>query len=116
MFLRDSYNQLNFLVDSRASLSIIPISSSQTPLGPKLLESNGASIPTWGFQTKTIKTGTNTFEQEFFLAKVAIPILGIDFFRKFQLSIHHLQCQVLDKAGNPISAIFTAAANLHNRR
>jgi hypothetical protein len=110
MFLRGSYNKLNFLVDSRASLSIIPFSSSQTPLGPKLLGANGASIPTWGFQTKTVKIGTNTFEHEFLLAKVAIPILRLDFFRKFQLSIHPLQCQVLDKAGNPISAIFATAA------
>jgi hypothetical protein len=111
MFLRDSYNKLNFLVDSGASLSIIPFSSTQMPLGPKLLGANGASIHTWGFQTKTVKIGTNTFEHEFLLAKVAIPFLGLDFFRKFQLSIHPLQCQVLDKAGNPISAIFTAAAN-----
>ncbi len=62
MFLRDSYNKLNFLIDSGASISIIPFSSSQTPLGPKLLGANGASIPTWGFQTKTVKIGTNTFE------------------------------------------------------
>ena len=110
MFLRDSHNQLDFLVDSGASLSIIPFSSSQTPLGPKLLGANGASIPTWGFQTKTIKIGTTQFEHEFLLAKVAIPILGLDFFRKFQLSIHPLQCQVMDKAGQPISAIFAAAA------
>jgi hypothetical protein len=110
MFLRDSYHKLNFLVDSGASLSIIPFSSSQTPLGPKLLGSNGAGIPTWGFQAKTIKIGTNTFEHKFLLAKVAIPILGLDFFRKFQLSIHPLQCQVLDKAGSPNSAIFTSAA------
>ena len=99
MFLSDSYNKLNFLVDSEASLSIIPFSSSQMPLGPKLLGANGASIPTWGFQTKTVKIGTNTFEHEILLAKVAIPILGLDFFRKFQLSIHPLQCQVMDKAG-----------------
>jgi hypothetical protein len=109
MFLRDSYNQLNFLVDSGASISIIPFPSSQTPLGPKLVGANGASIPTWGFQTKTIKIGTNTFEHEFLLAKVAIPLLGLDFFRKFQLSIHPLQCQVLDKACSPVSAIFAAA-------
>jgi hypothetical protein len=66
MFLRDTYNQLHFLVDSRASLSIIPFSSSQTPLGPKLLGANGASIPTRGFKKKTIKIGTTQFEHEFF--------------------------------------------------
>jgi hypothetical protein len=52
MFLRDSYNKFNFFVDSGASLSIIPFSSFQTPLGPKLLGANGASIPIWRFQKK----------------------------------------------------------------
>jgi hypothetical protein len=111
IFFRDTHNQLHFLVDPGASLSIIPFSSSQTPLGPKLRGANDASIPTWGFQTKTIKIGTTQqFEHDFLLAKVAIPILGLDFFRKFQLSIHPRQCQVLDKAGKPISAIFAAAS------
>jgi len=99
MFLRDSHNKLDFLVDSGASLSIKPFSSTQTPLGPKLLGANGASIPTWGFKTKIIKIGIKQFEHEFLLAKVAIPILGLDFFRKFHLSIHPLQCQVMDKTG-----------------
>ena len=90
---------------------VLPGSSLAAPLGTKLIGANGASIPTWGFQTKTIKIGTTQFEHEILLAKVAIPILGLDFFRKFQLSIHPLQCQVMDKAGQPISAIFAAAAD-----
>jgi hypothetical protein len=110
MFLRDSYNQLNFLVDSGASLSIIPFSSSQTPLGPKLLGANGQHSHL-GISSKNYQNWTSQFEHEFLLAKVAIPILGLDFFRKFQLSIHPLQCHVMDKAGQPISAIFAAVAD-----
>jgi len=34
----------------------------------------------------------------------------MDFFKKFQLSIHPLQCQVMDHAGIPLSNIITAAA------
>jgi hypothetical protein len=33
---------------------------------------------------------------------VATPILGLDLFRKFQLSIHPLKAQVLDKDQRPI--------------
>jgi hypothetical protein len=38
----------------------------------KTLGANGASIPTWGFQTKTVKIGTYTFDHEFLLAKVVV--------------------------------------------
>jgi hypothetical protein len=43
--------------------------------------------PHLGISNKNVKISTNTFEHEFLLAKVAIPILGLDIFRKFQLSI-----------------------------
>ena len=114
LFLRDPHSKLNFLVDSGATLSIIPFTSSLTPLGPKLIGANGAQIPTWGFQKQTVTFGSQQFTHDFLLAKVATPILGLDFFRKFQLSIHPLQCQVLDKAGNPLSTLFAAVAAADN--
>ena len=110
LFLRDPHSKLNFLVDSGATLSIIPFTSSQTPLGPKLIGANGAQIPTWGFQKQTVTFGSQQYTHDFLLAKVATPILGLDFFRRFHLSIHPLQCQVLDKAGKPLSTLFAAAA------
>ncbi len=38
------------------------------------------------------------------------PILGLDFLRKFQLSIHPLQAQVLDKDQRPLTSLYVAAA------
>ena len=110
LFLRDNHSKLNFLVDTGASLSIIPFTSANIPLGQKLIGANGAQIPTWGFQTRTLAFGNQQFTHDFLLAKVATPILGLDFFKKFQLSIHPLQCKVIDKAHNPITTIFAAAA------
>jgi hypothetical protein len=77
---------------------------------PKITWSKWRQHSHLGISNKNHQIGTTKFEHEFLLAKVAIPILGLDFFRKFQLSIHPLQCQVLDKAGKPISAIFAAVA------
>ena len=105
LFLRDSNSKMNFLVDTGASLSIVPFSSTQTPLGPKLIGANGAKIPTWGFQKQILRFGDQTFTHDFLLAKVATPILGLDFFKKFQLSIHPLHTQVLDKAHRPLTTL-----------
>jgi hypothetical protein len=41
---------------------------------------------------------------------VANPILGLDFLRKFQLSIHPLQAQVLDKDQRPLTSLYIATA------
>jgi hypothetical protein len=110
LFLKDSHSKLSFLVDSGATLSILPRSSSTAPSGPKLIGANGANIPTWGFQKRTLAFGNKSFTHEFLLAKVATPILGLDFLRKFQLSIHPLQAQVLDKDQRPLTSLYVAAA------
>jgi hypothetical protein len=41
IFLKDSKNNLNFLVDSGASISILPHSSPAPPTGPHLVGANG---------------------------------------------------------------------------
>jgi hypothetical protein len=110
LFLKDSHSKLSSLVDSGATLSILPCSSSTAPSGPKLIGANGANIPTWGFQKRTLAFGHKSFTHEFLLAKVATPILGLDFLRKFQLSIHPLQAQVLDKDQRPLTSQYVAAA------
>jgi len=80
------------------------------PSGPKLIGANGANIPTWGFQKRTSAFGNKSFTHEFLLAKVVTPIIGLDFLRKFQLSIHPLQAQVLDKDQRPLTSLYVAAA------
>jgi hypothetical protein len=110
LFLKDSHSKLSFLVDSGAKLSILPCSSSAMASGPKLNGANGANIPTWGFQKRTLAFGNKFFTHEFLLAKVATPILGLDFLRKFQLSIQPLQSKVLDKDQRPLTSPYVAAA------
>ncbi len=110
LFLKDSHSKLSFLVDFGATLSILPCSSSAEPSGQKIIGANGANIPTWGFQKRILAFRNKSFTHEFSLAKVATPILGLDFLRKLQLSIHPLQAQVLDKDQRPLTSLYVAAA------
>jgi hypothetical protein len=67
------------LVDSGASLSILPHTSMGPPTGPHLVGANGKPIPTWGFRRRTICFSGQNFEIDFLLAAVATPLLGMDF-------------------------------------
>jgi hypothetical protein len=103
LFLKDSDH--SFLVDSGATLSILLCSSSVAPSGPKLIGANGANIPPW-VQKHTLAFSNRSFTHELLLSKVATPILGLDFLRKFQLSIHPLQAQVLDKDQRQLTLLY----------
>jgi hypothetical protein len=87
IFLQDTKNNFKFLVDSGASLSILPHSSLAPPTGPHLVGTNGKQIPAWGFRLCTVCFSGQNFKFDFFLAAVATPLLGMDFLTKFELSI-----------------------------
>jgi hypothetical protein len=86
IFLHDSQNNFKFLVDSGASISILPHSSSAPPKGPHLVGANGKLIPAWVRRRQTVCFAGHNFEFDFFLAAVATPIIGMDFLAKFELS------------------------------
>jgi hypothetical protein len=98
IFLHDSQNNFKFLVNSGASISILPHSSSAPPTGPHLVGANGKLIPTWGHRRQTVCFAGHNFEFYFFLAAVATPIIGMDFLAKFELSIIPATQQVLHAA------------------
>jgi hypothetical protein len=98
IFLKDSKNNFNFLVDSGASISILPHSSSAPPTGPHLVGANGDVVPVWGRRRQTVTFANQDFEFDFFLAAVATPIIGMDFLTKFELSILPAKRQVLHAA------------------
>jgi hypothetical protein len=98
IFLKDSKNNLNFLVDSGASISILPHSSSAPPTGPHLMGANGNIVPVWGRRCQIVTFASQDFKLDFFLAAVATPIIGMDFLRKFELSIIPAKRQVLHAA------------------
>ncbi len=55
IFLKCSKNNFNFLVDSGASISILPHSSSAPPTGPRLVGANGDVLPVWGRRRQTVR-------------------------------------------------------------
>jgi hypothetical protein len=92
IFLKDSKNNLNFLVNSGASISILPHLSSAPPTGPHLVGANGNVVP--------VSFAGHDFEFNFFLAAIATPIIGMDFLTKFELSIIPAKRQVLQAASD----------------
>jgi hypothetical protein len=83
IFLHDSQNNFKFSVDSGASISILPHSSSAPPTDPHLVGANGKPIPAWGLRRRTVCFAGHNFEFDFLLAAVATPILGMDFLARF---------------------------------
>jgi hypothetical protein len=67
------------LVDTGATLSIVPSSQNTSPSGPLLKGADGQPIPSWGFIKKTVQFQGKLFTATFLQAAVAGPILGIDF-------------------------------------
>ena len=65
----------------------MPYISQTHPFGPKLRSASGASDSALGFKTLQVKFEKTRFSHQFLLAEVAIPILGMDFFKKFDLLI-----------------------------
>jgi hypothetical protein len=105
IFLKDSKNNFNFLVDSGASISILLHSSSRHPQG-----ANGDIVPIWGHRRQTVSFASQDFEFDFFLAAVATPIIYMDFLTKFELSIIPAKRQVLHAAsGRTLSQASTSS-------
>jgi hypothetical protein len=98
IFLHDSQNNFKFVVDSGASISILPHSSSAPPTGLHLVGANCKPIPAWGLRRRTVCFAGHNFEFHFLLAAVATPILGMDFLAKLELSIIPAKQQVLHAA------------------
>jgi hypothetical protein len=71
------------LVDTGATLSIVPCTANFSPSGPLLKGADEQPIPSWGLIQKTVQFQGKLFTSSFLQAAVAGPILGIDFLRKF---------------------------------
>jgi hypothetical protein len=87
IFLTDELTNDRFLVDTGATLSIIPCTSNSNPSGPLLKGADGQSIPSWGFTYKTVQFQGKLCTSSFLQAAVAGLILGIDFLRKFKVKV-----------------------------
>jgi hypothetical protein len=79
IFLTEELTTDRYLVDTGATLSIVPCNQNSSPSGPLLKEADGQPIPIWGFIQKTLQFQGKLFTSTFLQAAVAGLILGIDF-------------------------------------
>jgi hypothetical protein len=83
IFLTDELTNDRYLVDTGATLSIVPCYQNSSPSGPLLKGADGQPIPSWGLlKKKTVQFQGKLFTSTFLQAAVAGPILGIDVLRK----------------------------------
>jgi hypothetical protein len=87
IFLTDELTNDRYLVETGATSSIVPCSQNSSPSGPLLKGADGQPIPSWGFIKKTVQFQGKFFTSTFLQAAVAGPILGIDFLRKFKVTV-----------------------------
>ena len=85
--IQDQFSGRRFLVDTGASLSLLPHKSKNPCSGPPLVSASGSPIRLWGFQRHTVKFGPHAFTFNFLLGDVARPILGFDFLRAHRLDV-----------------------------
>ena len=88
---RDKTNKYNYLIDTGASLSIVPPRScdfKNVDTKLNLSGADGSNIKTYGERLIVVNIGFGiTMEHIFTVADVVRPILGIDFLRKFKISV-----------------------------
>ncbi len=87
IFSTDKLTNDRYLVDTGATLSIVPCTKKSSSSGPLLKGADGQPIPSWGFIQKTVQFQGTLFTSNFLQAAVAGPILGIDFLRKFKVTV-----------------------------
>ena len=85
--IQDQITGRRFLVDTGASLLLLPHKSNAPCSRPPLVSESGSPIRSWGFQRHTVKFGPHAFTFNFLLADVARPILGFDFLRAHHLDV-----------------------------
>jgi hypothetical protein len=83
-FIRDEKSGKDFLVDTSATLSLIPFQSATAATGPQLQALNKQAIKTWNFVNTVVKF--NGWEYTF--AFLPFPIVGLDFLRFFGMQVN----------------------------
>lgn len=88
--MTDTRNNLRFLVDTGAAISVLPVrdKACQQPFQLRLQAANGSSINTYGTKSLTLNIGMRQdFTWNFTVADVQMPILSADFLAHYDLAI-----------------------------
>ena len=100
LHITDRINNLNFLVDTGAQVSVLPPSRTDRlrKQGFTLSAVNGTSIATFGTRSLTLNIGLRrTFRWIFIIADVHKPLLGADFLHHFGLLVDVTNGKLVDK-------------------
>jgi Reverse transcriptase (RNA-dependent DNA polymerase) len=98
IYVDDELSGKSFMVDTGATCSVMPYSSSSPPSGPHLTGADGHVIPTWGVKKLVLQFNQRRFEFSFILAAVNKYIIGVDFLAHFKLLVDPGRQLVLDAA------------------
>jgi hypothetical protein len=84
IFLTDELTNDRYLVDTWATLSIVPCNQNSSPSGPLLKGAAGQPILSWGFIQKTVQFQGKLFTSSFLQAAVGRSHTGHLLFEKIQ--------------------------------
>ena len=101
LFVRDTTNQIEFLIDTGAAISVLPASvfahKNSTPEKTKVTAANGTPINTYGEVLLKVDIGLRrNFHHVFVIADTQNAILGADFIAKNKLKIDLARRQLSD--------------------
>lgn len=110
LFVYDKTNNLKFLIDTGADISVLPFNVSSKQISQpnfQLAAANGTSISTYGTKFLNVNLGLRrSFPHLFIIASVNRPILGADFLTKFNLLVDLANKQLIDaKTSISITAV-----------
>ena len=101
-YVTDKSNRLQFLVDTGAEVSVIPVGKQKRSLTPSSLvlqAANSSDIRTYGHKTLSLDLSLRRkFPWMFVVADVKQPIIGIDFLTKFGLTVDLHRRKLYDSA------------------
>jgi hypothetical protein len=116
IFLQDDESKQQFMVETGAVCSVLPLRSKMPQTGPQPSGADGRAIPCWWTVRRRLSFGLRTFFVTFLLAAIYRPILGLDFLSAHGLLVDPVGRQVLDsKTLKPLSKPSTATGTLRSK-
>ncbi len=107
--IKDDISGRRFLVDTGASYSIWPHSSSSPATGPLLFGPSGQWISCWGDRVLHLQFQGRPFSWPFLLAAVDFPILGVDFLKKHGLMVDPANNRLVSAMGDSLHTLARAS-------
>ncbi len=100
LLVTDRTSKLQYLVDTGSDLSVFPhklLPENRPSIDYLLYAANGTTIPTYGWVSKSLDVGLRRdITWRFIVAKVELPIIGMDFLSHFNLLVDCRNNRLLD--------------------